>query len=286
MIVLITGCNGMIGRYATSELLEKGYEVIGVGRSAQQIFRGGFSYVQLDLADQDKLAEVFAVHEIKRVVHLAALAHIAGEDDLSKAQYYLRNVICAAHVFEAAAQRQIPILFSSTVDVYGMTRGSVSVQDTCEPVSVYAQTKLVAEQKLKELCAAHDAPYTIMRFAPVYTPDIKRDIQKRYYLRYPNWAYQIGNGMEYEVLNIRTAVNAIAQWVSEGTAAPVLHVKDERRLSVAECLAAEKTQGRARHVLRCPRWLATGGYQLMKFATGKNKYTYLLHKALYPVRTE
>ena len=119
----------------------------------------------------------------------------------------------------------------------------------------------------------------------MYTNKIKRDIQKRYYLKYPNWAYIIGKGTEYEVLYIDNAVAAMVEWVAFKPDGKTRVIKDEHRINTAEAIKEEKAAGRAKYVLRFPRWVIMAGYGVLKIA-GKNKFTYLLNKALYPLRTK
>ena len=62
--------------------------------------------------------------------------------------------------------------------------------------------------------------------------------------------------------------------------------KDEKRMNPIDCIREEKAEGRAKHVLYFPRWMVKVGFGAIKFITGKNKYTYLLNKAVNPLRTE
>ena len=139
----------------------------------------------------------------------------------------------------------------------------------------------MAEAECKRL-----SHYTVFRFSPVYTDTVKRDIQKRYYLKYPNIAYLIGKGTEYEVLHVKNAVFAIAEWCAQEPKNEIRVVKDAERMDTARCIESEKREGRARIVLRIPKWMASAGYSALKAVTGENKYTYLLNKAVHPLRTE
>ena len=95
----------------------------------------------------------------------------------------------------------------------------------------------MAEGRLKDICKA----WNIYRFSPVYTPEVKRD-RKRYYLKYPNWAYKMA-----EVVSLRfnvTAVDAMVDWVDKNVDNTIHVIKDPELLDINE-LIKEESCGRA-----------------------------------------
>ena len=284
--VLVTGSTGMIGSLTVKGLLAAGYRVVGVDRREDAFRADGYTPVTADLGDAAALEKVFDTCKPDRVIHLAALAHTAGEKDLSWERYYQINVVCAENVFTCAAKRDIPVLFISTADVYGFVKGTVSGQSEIHPVTRYGKSKAQAEERLISVNEGREHAYTVFRFAPVYTDTIKRDIQKRYYLKYPKGAYLVGKGTEYEVLYIDTAVRKMTEWIASVPQNEILNIKDEKRIHTADLIAKEKEEGRAKHVLHFPRWLVSAGVTTLRVLTGKNKYTYLLNKVVHPLRTE
>jgi len=278
MTVLVTGAAGMIGSCLVRSLLHVGYTVIGVDRKqgTEQQARN----LIVDLSDAETLQKIMTEYHVDRVIHLAALAHTAGENDLSWDRYRHVNVTCSENVFRAAGER--PVLFISTVDVYGFTKRSVTAETEPHPVTLYGRSKKMAE----DACITQCKNYTVFRLSPVYTQDVKRDIQKRYYLKYPKLAYTIGKKTEFEVLAVEKAVCAMTEWCGQAPNNEIRILKDELLLNPQACIESERKSGRAGHVLRIPRWIAVAAYAVLKTITGKNKYTYLLHKAVYPLKTE
>lgn len=55
---------------------------------------------------------------------------------------------CAKNIFEVAGD--IPVLFISTVDVFGFTKGTVNVNTPMKPVSNYGRSKMMAEQEVRK----------------------------------------------------------------------------------------------------------------------------------------
>lgn len=281
MNILVTGSAGMIGGYVVKGLLENGHTVIGVDRIAKDIKLEGLNQVILDLSSKDGVIQLFDDKKIDRVIHLAALAHTVGVKDTSWEAFKKVNVDCAVNLFEACAKHNVPILFVSTVDAIGMVKGVITPETELNPISNYGKSKALAESRLKAICKV----WNICRFSPVYTEDVKRDIQKRYYLKYPDWAYLIGEGQQFEVLNVRKAVSSMVDWVDKQADNTIHIIKDVELLDSAKVIAEEKAEGRAKHVLHFPRWMVICGYYVIKLVFGKSNKTYLVFKALWPFRT-
>ena len=281
MKILVTGSVGMIGSYVVKGLIEKGHSVIGVDRVKPKEELDGLTPVVLDLASKDEVNKVFDENKIDSCIHLAALAHTAGMKNLTWEVYYKINVECAENVFEACAKKNVPVLFISTVDAIGMVKGLITPGTELNPISNYGKSKALAEGRLKDICKV----WNIYRFSPVYTPDVKRDIEKRYYLKYPNWAYKIGKGEQFEVLNVTGAVAAMVDWVDKKVDNTIHFIKDAELLDINGLIKAEKAEGRAKHVIWIPRWIVVCGYYLVKLVFGKSNKTYLVFKALWPFRT-
>ena len=171
--------------------------------------------------------------------------------------------------------------FAGNGDAIGMVKEEITPQTALNPISNYGKSKAMAEGRLKEICSQ----WNIYRFSPVYTEDVKRDIQKRYYLKYPDWAYLIGGGQQFEVLNVRKAVASMVEWVDRPVDNTIHIIKDEELLDSAKVIASEREEGRAKHVLRLPRFLVVMGYYCLRLVFGKSNKTYLVFKALWPFRT-
>lgn len=271
----------MIGSYVVKGLIEKGHSVLGVDRVKPKEEQDGLTPVVLDLASKENLMKLFDENKIDRAIHLAALAHTADMKNLTWDTYYKINVECAENVFEPCAKFNVPVLFISTVDAIGMVKGLITPDTELNPISNYGKSKALAEGRLKDICKA----WNIYRFSPVYTPEVKRDIEKRYYLKYPNWAYKIGDGGQFEVLNVTGAVTAMVDWVDKPVDNTIHVIKDPDLLDINDLIKSEKDAGRAKHVLWFPKWMVQCGYYVVKSVFGESNKSYLIFKALWPFRT-
>ena len=90
--VLITGCAGFIGMHCAKRLLEQGVSVVGIdnlnnyydvalkhARLAELRPHANFRFVELDVADRQGMAALFAEVQPVRVLHLAAQAGAPGQ---------------------------------------------------------------------------------------------------------------------------------------------------------------------------------------------------------------
>lgn len=280
-VILVTGASGMIGSYLVYELLNRGHKVIGIDIKERKVENPNYTFFSIDLGNVKALDEAFNKLKVDRVIHLAALAHPLGKSDHDLQRIRHLNVECAENVFKVSALKKVPVLFISTVDTFGMVRGLLNPNSETKPVTNYGITKLEAENILKKVSSAFD----IFRLSPVYTADIKRDIQKRYYLSYPKCAYRIGPGEKFEVLDIKKAINEMANWVNQPTTNSIRIIKDDNLLDVNELIAQEKAEGRAKHVLHFPKGLVKLGYYCLYPILRESNISYLIFKALWPFRT-
>ena len=142
MTVLVTGSKGMIGSHLVKDLLNTGYEVVGIDLIGDEDSGGNYHYYKIDLADKLQLKKIVECHQVDRIIHLAALAHATDGKEYTWADYEYLNINCAKNVFGTAGDR--PVLFISTVDVFGFTKGIVNAQTKLHPVSNYGKSKAIA----------------------------------------------------------------------------------------------------------------------------------------------
>jgi UDP-glucuronate 4-epimerase len=185
MTVLVTGCAGFIGMHVSRRLAERGETVVGVdnlnayydvklkeARLAELAPLAGFRFIRLELADTERVTELFARERFDRVVHLAAQAGVrySLRDPHAYAQ---ANLVAFTNVLEACRQAAIKhLVYASSSSVYGANVKAPFREDdpVDHPVSLYAATKRANE--LMAHCYSHlfALPTTGLRFFTVYGP--------------------------------------------------------------------------------------------------------------------
>ncbi|SEV87086.1 NAD-dependent epimerase [Luteibacter sp. 329MFSha] len=185
MKVLVTGTAGFIGSHVAMRLLERGDEVIGLDnlndyydvtlkQARLDRFRDHprYTHVHADLADREAVARVFATHQPRRVVHLAAQAGVRYAAQ-NPHVYVSSNVTGFLHVLEGCRDLGVEhLVFASTSSVYGANRTMpFSEHDSAEhPLTLYAATKKANEQMVHSYAHLYGIPSTGLRFFTVYGP--------------------------------------------------------------------------------------------------------------------
>jgi dTDP-4-dehydrorhamnose reductase len=131
--VWITGAGGLIGNYLLRAAEESGdgSEAIGLTRA------------QLDLSDFPAVQRLFHTQPPKGVIHCAALSRSA---DSQSNPELARKLNVEVTQFLASLAADIPFLFLSTDLVFDGRIGNYDESASTNPLSLYAETKVVAEQ--------------------------------------------------------------------------------------------------------------------------------------------
>ena len=132
-LVLITGAAGLIGHYLvkTAPRWAPQWEVRGITRQ------------DVDLTDAACLAGVVRSLKPLAIIHCAALSRTKDcEQDPASARHI--NVEVTAHL--AQLSQDIPFIFLSSGEVFNGRTGWYREIDEPNPINVYGQTKLEAEQ--------------------------------------------------------------------------------------------------------------------------------------------
>jgi UDP-glucuronate 4-epimerase len=182
--ILVTGAAGFIGSFLCRRLVELGWEVVGIDNlndyydprlkkaRLQWLAAKSFSFQQLDLADRDGMAQLFASHRFTAVVNLAAQAGVRYS--LTNPHAYAdSNLLGFVNVLEGCRHSGVGhLVFASSSSVYGgNTRMPFSVHDNVDhPVSLYAATKKANEMMAHAYSHLYNVPATGLRFFTVYGP--------------------------------------------------------------------------------------------------------------------
>lgn len=185
MKVLVTGVAGFIGCKVAQNLLEKGFQVVGVdnlnnyydvelkqSRLQHIVKNPSFEFHMVDICDSDKLLKIFSNYNFERVIHLAAQAGVRYSIDNPKA-YADSNIIGHLNILEACRHNNVKhLIYASSSSVYGLnTKTPFETSDSVDhPVSLYAATKKANELMSHSYSHLYGIPTTGLRFFTVYGP--------------------------------------------------------------------------------------------------------------------
>lgn len=182
---LVTGAAGFIGMQTSLRLLARGDRVIGVdnlndyyevalkhARLAQLNSHANFNFHQLDVADRDGVAALFANERPRGVIHLAAQAGVRYS--LTNPHAYIEsNIQGFLNVLEGCRYNAVQhLVYASSSSVYG---GNTALpfsehHNIDHPISLYAATKKSNELMAHTYSHLFGLPTTGLRFFTVYGP--------------------------------------------------------------------------------------------------------------------
>ena len=172
--ILVTGGAGYIGSHTVRQLGEAGEKVVTLDNLSKG-FRDSVLYgdfVEGDTADRTLVTRLLNDYQIDTVVHFAA--HTIVPESVAEPLKYYRNNTCATrNLLECCLEAGVRhFVFSSTAAVYGIPDDEQCWEDTpTRPINPYGMSKLMTEHMLRDLGAASDLRYVILRYFNVAGSD-------------------------------------------------------------------------------------------------------------------
>lgn len=173
--VLVTGGAGYIGSHAVLALVDGGWPVTVIDNLTTG-FRfavpDGVPLYEGDIEDGTLLARIFEKQQIGAVMHFAG-SIIVPESVEDPLKYYHNNTVKSRALIEAAVTAGVPhFIFSSTAATYGLPEVSPVTEDSLQvPINPYGWSKLMTEQMLTDVSAAHALNFCALRYFNVAGAD-------------------------------------------------------------------------------------------------------------------
>ena len=171
--VLVTGSSGQIGTNLALRLQSEGHEVFGVDKRLNT-WTDEFRYLLQDLSGHYPAypGGIGGIDYPRAdvVVHLAA--HAKVHQLVRQPERALENITMTYNVLEFARQARIPIIFSSSREVYGDVRRfegyGEATADFAFTESTYSASKIAGEAFVYSFARCYGLPYLVFRFSNVY----------------------------------------------------------------------------------------------------------------------
>lgn len=163
MKILVTGCCGYIGSHTCVELLDNGYEVIGLDNFSnskkdvldkiKKLTSKDIKFYEGDMLDEDFLRKIFTDNKIEGVIDFAAYKAV-GESVKKPVEYYINNVSSILTLLKVMKEFDCKkLVFSSSATVYGNPE-EVPIKETAKTggtTNPYGTSKLFVEKILMDL---------------------------------------------------------------------------------------------------------------------------------------
>jgi len=144
MKILVVGNAGFIGGYLTKELMDSGYEAVGMDINPPNPKENSCHFVLGNILNPEDI--VRAAENVDLIVHLAAKHSDFG---ISREEFFNVNVKGTQNILDCAAKLGIKkFIFYSTVAVYGSQEGYTTEDTTPYPIVTYGESKLAAEKTI------------------------------------------------------------------------------------------------------------------------------------------
>ncbi|MCG6216770.1 NAD-dependent epimerase [Vibrio furnissii] len=184
MKYLVTGAAGFIGSAVIERLCAEGHDVVGIDNlndyydvalkdaRLERAAHERFSFIEMDIADREAIADLFAVEQFDKVIHLAAQAGVRYSID-NPMSYADSNLVGHLTILEGCRHHKIKhLVYASSSSVYGLNRKTpFNTSDSVDhPVSLYAATKKSNELMAHTYSHLYGVPTTGLRFFTVYGP--------------------------------------------------------------------------------------------------------------------
>ena len=163
MKMLVTGCCGYIGSHTCVELLNSGYDIVGLDNFSnskkevldkiKEITGKNIKFYEGNMLDSNVLNQIFSENKIDCVIDFAAYKAV-GESVKMPIEYYTNNVSSVLTLLSVMKKFNCKsIVFSSSATVYGDPEIVPITEEskTGGTTNPYGTSKLFVEQILKDL---------------------------------------------------------------------------------------------------------------------------------------
>jgi nucleoside-diphosphate-sugar epimerase len=181
MRVLITGTSGQIGTNLALRLMDAGHYVFGVDKRINT-WTGRFQYLLQDLSSPyppyDKGIGGVEYPQVDIVVHLAA--HAKVHELVRQPHRAMENINMTYNVLEYCRLARLPIIFSSSREVYGDIHRYIE-DESLRPATMgestahfaytespYSASKIASEALIYSYARCYGLKYIVFRFSNVY----------------------------------------------------------------------------------------------------------------------
>jgi dTDP-4-dehydrorhamnose reductase len=148
MRILITGSNGLLGQKIVKICLKRGVEFLATSNGANRNQEcPSERYLEMDITNQPKIAEIFTNYKPTHIIHTAALTNV-DYCELNPEECQEVNVLATQKLWNEAQKINAHFQLLSTDFIFDGLKGNYKETDEPSAVSIYGQSKVDAEQIL------------------------------------------------------------------------------------------------------------------------------------------
>ncbi len=236
--ILVTGSNGLLGQKITEKVLtDGGVNLIDTSRGKNKYpTDSNYTYVEMDVTNYAKVAEVLNAYKPDTVIHTAAMTNV----DICHAERqacWALNVDATKNLASLCDELNIHFIYISTDFVFDGLNGPYKEDDTPNPVSYYGESKLAGELATQQM----NGSWAIIRTILVY--GILHDMSRNNIVLWAKGALE--KGLPINVVNdqwrmptladeLASACLLAAQQKAEG----IYHISGKEMMTIVDIVKA------------------------------------------------
>lgn len=256
---LVSGAGGLIGSIVCSELLRKGFRVIGVDNQDCEANSSKENYVFFEGApnDENAYAAAFESEQVDYFIHLACSADNDFGNIIEDKEINLSKQ-CDKFIYQLALESNVThILLLSTTQVYDVkkTREPTREDGELRPVSNYAKMKFDSEKSVANLARKNKDKFCcIMRVSPVYTKSFHENLRSKIYDEKQRIAflYMKGDyGFQFcSVYNLSDFILGYIECADNSSYTGIFNIADKNLIKACEIVAFLRENSRLGPVIQ------------------------------------
>lgn len=232
--ILVTGSNGLLGQKLTEKIILEGrVKLIATSKGINRYpITKGYIYAEMDILNPDQVSEVIEKYRPDAIIHTAAMTNV----DMCEADKTLcerLNVDAVKTLLSICEKENIQFIHLSTDFVFDGASGPYAEDAATSPVSYYGESKVLAENLLKE----SKVNWTILRTILVY--GIISDASRSNIVLWAKGA--LAKGSPINVVNDQWRMPTLAEDLAEAcllavekSANGIYHISGKDYMSIAE----------------------------------------------------
>jgi len=235
--ILVTGSNGLLGQKITEKYLkEGGFNLIATSKGENRFpIKEGYTYVEMDILNANEVRTVVETYKPDAIIHTAAMTNVDSCEEQKELAYRL-NVESVETLLIGCEEHNIQLVHLSTDFIFDGENGPYDELATPNPLSYYGETKLRAEEVIKN----SKAKWVILRTILVY--GIVNDMSRSNIVLWAKGALEKGNPLQ--VVNDQWRMPTLAEDLAdccllavEQDAQGIYNASGKDMMSIAELVA-------------------------------------------------
>jgi len=186
--VLVTGSNGLLGQKITEKVLKEGrVNLVATSKGANRFpIKEGYVYAEMDILNPADVKAVVEKYQPDAIIHTAAMTNVDTCEDQKELAHQL-NVDAVSTLIQICEEHNIQLVHLSTDFIFDGENGPYDELAAPNPLSYYGETKLKAEEVIKN----SSAKWAILRTIIVY--GIVSDMSRSNIVLWAKGALEKGN---------------------------------------------------------------------------------------------